>query len=141
MNKSKYRYIFIIISLIQVLASFLFYKYSMLVFLLEERSEIYPVREMASIGSDEDFGIIVGIPLFLVLVIFNFIRIKNPIRLIDNLVIYFILFIQLLYLFFIETGSFVLTIQQEYGWILALWLINYCLLWFFNSVSFVSSIK
>lgn len=126
---NRFRYAFAALSAIQALMSYLFAELGGLFFFLEETSEIYPVREMVSAGSEDDFGITVGFFLFSFLTVFHLFRLKRRVNRLDNTTILIVLSVQAVYLAMIETGSFALSIKSEYGWILASWLTTYGIFW------------
>lgn len=134
------RSIFLFLSLLQALMSFLFYKFGGLYFFLEERSEVYPVNQLVSQGGGEDFFIFVGCFFFFILSVFNIIRFKSKISILDIVVTLFVLSLQALSLMMIEVGSFRLSIEVDNGWILLVWFVVYASLWLFLLISVISKI-
>ncbi len=126
---NRFRYAFATLSAVQALMSYLFAKFGGLFFFLEETSEIYPVREMVSGGSEDDFGITVGFFLFSLLAVFHLFRFRRKVDRFDNTAVLIVLSVQAVYLAMIESGSFALSIRSEYGWILASWLTTYGIFW------------
>ena len=117
------------LSLALSLTSYLFYKFSGLYFFLEESGEPYPVNQLVSGGSDENFVFAYGIVIFLLLAMLNLWRFRKPITKSDISTHFLALLLQGALLLFIEVGSFAYSLRASNGWILMIWLIVFSSLW------------
>ncbi|TQV65563.1 hypothetical protein FKG94_28590 [Exilibacterium tricleocarpae] len=139
-----FRPIIIFLALLQVLLSFLFYKFGSLYFFLDERSEVMPVSSLVSQGGGEDLLIGAGCFLFFILSFFNFIRLKFEVVFFDFFILFIALAVQAVSLVMIEVASFSISIAQVNGWILIAWFIGYASLWlifFAFSINKISQVK
>ncbi|AWB65725.1 hypothetical protein C2869_04400 [Saccharobesus litoralis] len=134
----NFKPILMLLVLLQVLLSYLFYRFGSLFFFLEERAQVIPVRSLASQGSGEDLLISLGGILFLALSAFYLLNIKSKLRLVDLLALFIVLVLQALFLMMIEVASLSISIMQTKGWILLAWFSVYATLWLVFLVSFVN---
>lgn len=101
----RFRVTILILSVLQVVFSLIFLKFGKLYFFNEERETITAVNELTSQGGGEDIFIVIGAPLFIILLIFNLLRYKRRMSILDYSFLFFTLLSQAFCLMLIEVAS------------------------------------
>lgn len=140
-NMKYFRFIVIFLALLEMLLSFLFYRFGGLHFFLDERSEVVPVSSLASQGGGEDLLISIGCVLFFILGVFNIARLKFKVGVADIFSLSTVLVVQAVSLAMIEVASFSVSIDQVHGWILLAWFIVYASLWVALFLSVINKVR